>query len=85
MEQHLGRKLTVNEVVHHLDDDRLNNDISNLKVMYRGCHGQMHFSISKWSLNYDACTSCGTVEIEHEANGLCKKCYRRNSYAIKGY
>lgn len=30
MEQHIGRRLTENEVVHHIDQDRSNNDISNL-------------------------------------------------------
>lgn len=30
MEEHLGRKLDRSEVVHHIDGDRLNNDIDNL-------------------------------------------------------
>lgn len=30
MEEHLGRKLDSSEIVHHIDGDRLNNDISNL-------------------------------------------------------
>lgn len=32
MESHLGRHLEPGEVVHHIDRDRLNNDISNLKL-----------------------------------------------------
>jgi len=32
MEQHLGRKLTKLEVVHHIDNDKLNNNIDNLKL-----------------------------------------------------
>lgn len=32
MEQHLGRKLTSDEVVHHIDGDKKNNDISNLMI-----------------------------------------------------
>lgn len=32
MEKHLGRKLTKTEVVHHIDGDKNNNDISNLKL-----------------------------------------------------
>lgn len=32
MEVHLGRKLMTNEIVHHIDGDRLNNNINNLKL-----------------------------------------------------
>lgn len=32
MEEHLGRPLSDDEVVHHLDGDRQNNDISNLRL-----------------------------------------------------
>lgn len=32
MEEHLGRKLTSIEVVHHIDGDKSNNDIKNLKL-----------------------------------------------------
>jgi len=38
VEQHLGRPLTSNEVVHHRDHNPLNNDLSNLKVMTRAEH-----------------------------------------------
>ena len=33
MEKQLGRKLAKNEIVHHKDGDRLNDDIDNLEVM----------------------------------------------------
>ena len=42
MEEHLGRKLKSSEVVHHIDGNKLNNDISNLKVMTRGEHSKLH-------------------------------------------
>lgn len=35
MENHLGRKLTKNETVDHIDNDPLNNDISNLQILSR--------------------------------------------------
>jgi DNA-directed RNA polymerase specialized sigma24 family protein len=38
VEEHLGRPLTSDEVVHHIDHNPLNNDISNLKVMTRAEH-----------------------------------------------
>lgn len=35
MEQHLERKLTSNETVDHIDNDPLNNDLSNLQILTR--------------------------------------------------
>jgi hypothetical protein len=42
MEEHLGRPLSYNEVVHHIDGNKLNNDLSNLEVMDRGEHIRLH-------------------------------------------
>ena len=42
MEEKLGRRLTPDEVVHHKDGNKLNNDISNLEVMSRGDHSRLH-------------------------------------------
>lgn len=42
MEEILGRKLDFNEVVHHKDENPLNNDPDNLEVMYRGDHSKHH-------------------------------------------
>jgi len=38
MAQHLGRCLTLKEVVHHIDRNRHNNELSNLKLMEKGSH-----------------------------------------------
>ena len=42
MEQHLGRRLSPNELVHHKDGDRHNNILSNLQIMTRGGHMKAH-------------------------------------------
>jgi len=42
MEQHLKRKLSTKEIVHHKDGDGLNNDIDNLKVVSWGEHNRLH-------------------------------------------
>jgi HNH endonuclease len=42
VEEHLGRSLTSNEVVHHRDHDPLHNDIANLQVMTRAEHCIYH-------------------------------------------
>lgn len=38
MENHLGRKLTFNETVHHIDGNRNNNKLTNLEVLTRSEH-----------------------------------------------
>lgn len=42
MEEHIGRKLHPDEVVHHIDRNRQNNDISNLRLMTRNEHTRLH-------------------------------------------
>jgi len=38
MQQHLGRVLAPGEVIHHIDKDKLNNELSNLKLTTREEH-----------------------------------------------
>ncbi len=42
MELHLGRALESTEVVHHIDGNKWNNDISNLEVMSQADHVRLH-------------------------------------------
>ena len=42
MEQELGRKLDFNEIVHHDNENKLDNDIKNLVVMSRSDHAKLH-------------------------------------------
>lgn len=42
MERYLGRKLNENEIIHHKDGNKLNNDINNLEVMTRSEHSKLH-------------------------------------------
>lgn len=44
MEKKIGRFLKPNEVVHHIDGDKLNNNIKNLKLFERGKHIGLHNS-----------------------------------------
>ncbi|MBP7953555.1 MAG: HNH endonuclease [Nitrosomonas sp.] len=42
MELRLGRKLMPDEIVHHIDGDKHNNDINNLALMTRSAHARLH-------------------------------------------
>lgn len=42
MEELIGRRLKGNEIVHHIDEIKTNNDLSNLKLMTRSEHASHH-------------------------------------------
>lgn len=42
MENHLGRILRSNEIVHHIDGNKSNNDISNLMILTQSQHSKLH-------------------------------------------
>lgn len=44
MEQHIGRRLTSKEHIHHIDGDRSNNNIGNLEILTRSQHFKKHIS-----------------------------------------
>lgn len=43
MEEKLGRILRETEIVHHVDGNKLNNEISNLQVVTRAEHARIHY------------------------------------------
>jgi hypothetical protein len=42
MEEYLGRELLPTEIVHHIDGNKLNNDISNLMIVSNSEHMKIH-------------------------------------------
>lgn len=42
IEKEIGRRLYSNECVHHIDEDKSNNERSNLKLMTRSEHARLH-------------------------------------------
>lgn len=55
MEEYLGRSPTDDEIVHHIDRDRSNNNINNLELCLKSIHAKYHFNmghtfnIAKWA------------------------------------
>lgn len=47
MSNSLGRPLTDEEIVHHKDENKKNNDLSNLEIMTNGEHTRLHSS-KRW-------------------------------------
>jgi predicted DNA-binding protein YlxM (UPF0122 family) len=43
MEQNIGRPLRPDEIVHHIDEDKLNNNLNNLALMTTGAHQRLHW------------------------------------------
>jgi len=63
MEEHLGRKLNPDELVHHKDGNKHNNALKNLEVMSAVDHGRLHnlkHPISK------PCVICGIIFTPHK-------------------
>ena len=62
MEQHLDRPLDPREVVHHLDGNPLNNDLSNLSLLpSKGAHRSGHSKVFR-SETHKECTLCHVVK-----------------------
>ena len=60
MEKAIGRYISPDEVVHHLDGDTLNNSVENLQIMGKRCHDRMntHLNIHKrWVMRGGAAKS----------------------------
>ena len=50
MQVKLGRKLKSSEIVHHIDENKLNNDIDNLMIVTRAEHNRIHFKGKSYSM-----------------------------------
>ena len=64
--EHFNGKIPKGYVVHHVDGNPSNNDISNLKIMTQSEHIKLHQKMGKY-----VCKNCGK---EFESNNLGIKC-----------
>ena len=60
MENHLNRLLGDDEVVHHINHDKLDNRIENLQVMLNTEHVRLHKSTGRTTVNMK-CPWCGSL------------------------
>jgi len=82
MEQHLGRRLERQEVVHHINHDRSDNRLSNLELLAsHGEHIKSHHPPrrgrvlgDRWSRRWAACLVCGRSDSQHRGKGVCGRC-----------
>jgi hypothetical protein len=78
MELHLGRKLSRQEHVHHINRDGFDNRIENLRVVDQGIHSSMHAPDRRkkgWSRKHACCIRCGSHTARYGAKGLCDRCF----------
>jgi len=87
MEQHLGRKLSYEEVVHHINGDRKDNRIENLQVMTPSHHRLLHSgNLYVQIYGIKRCDCCGRILPVHKFDKqtlnqnnpvpYCKRCRR---------
>jgi hypothetical protein len=72
----IGRVLDKSECVHHIDRDRSNNALDNLRLMDRKEHARLHQQEDNGStLSTVACPHCGTLFVATELSGrkFCSK------------
>ena len=69
MEEHLGRYLTNDELVHHKDRNPHNNDISNLEIVTRASHQTIH---KTKDMSERKCCYCGTSKTYISKDGYAR-------------
>ena len=76
MQEHLGRKLSPEEHIHHIDEDKDNNDITNLKIVTNAEHQKLHqrYFVSE---THKQCISCLNIferKFFYDHASRCKEC-----------
>ena len=61
VENHIGRLLTVDEHVHHKDEDVAHNEIDNLQIVSNSEHKKIHAAKKPAKLVFSVCPVCKTT------------------------
>ena len=90
MEHYLGRKLDYNEVVHHCDEDKTRNRLSNMDIRLRSQHSRYHHKPKTMiELVCDYCGEIffrekGNVRPERKAVFCSRRCMGKKSFLVTG-
>lgn len=82
MENNLGRLLNTNEVVHHIDGNKHNNDITNLELLNCKEHSRKHQLLHGRKYLLLKCPYCGTL-FERPANKCLNSSSKKHAYCSK--
>lgn len=74
-ENHLGRLLLKDEVVHHVNENKKDNKPSNLRVMLKSGHARRHQIERGGSVGLFQCQNCKTVFKSHASKYVTKASY----------
>lgn len=89
MEKHLGRYLEKDEVVHHINRNRLDNRIENLQVMTHREHSKLH---NTKNMSDRVCLICFKntsvyrkwfLHLDTKKKWICRTCYQRLKWQKK--
>ena len=84
MELHLGRRLKIGEVIHHIDGNKLNNNISNLLLTNKKDHKGLHHSIERIAFKLFQAGFIEFVNGEYKLTNLTELPKLDSSYSILG-